>query len=65
MHFKTQCAVCLQLDVLFGNLPEMVEFQVEFLKTLEDGTRLVPDLDKLEKVDQFKVLLKNNKERNP
>ena len=26
-----------QLDVLFGNLTEMVEFQVEFLKTLEDG----------------------------
>lgn len=47
--------VSLQLDVLFGNLPEMVEFQVEFLKTLEDGTRLVPDLEKLERVDQFKV----------
>ena len=44
-----------QLDVLFGNLHEMVEFQVEFLKTLEDGTRLVPDLEKLERVDQFKV----------
>lgn len=44
-----------QLDVLFGNLPEMVEFQVEFLKTLEDGTRLVPDLEKLERVEQFKV----------
>lgn len=43
------------MDVLFGNLPEMVEFQVEFLKTLEDGTRLVPDLEKLERVDQFKV----------
>uniref|UniRef100_I3M6W2 TIAM Rac1 associated GEF 1 n=1 Tax=Ictidomys tridecemlineatus TaxID=43179 RepID=I3M6W2_ICTTR len=44
-----------ELDVLFGNLTEMVEFQVEFLKTLEDGVRLVPDLEKLEKVDQFKV----------
>lgn len=43
------------MDVLFGNLPEMVEFQVEFLKTLEDGTRLVPDLERLENVDQFKV----------
>ncbi|KAJ3591359.1 hypothetical protein NHX12_009304, partial [Muraenolepis orangiensis] len=43
-----------ELDVLFGNLPEMVEFQLEFLKTLEDGTRLVPDLEKLERVDQFK-----------
>lgn len=53
-------SVCLQLDVLFGNLPEMAEFQVEFLKTLEDGTRLVPDLDKLERVDQFKVLLSNH-----
>ena len=50
-------ALFLQLDVLFGNLPEMVEFQVEFLKTLEDGTRLVPDLEKLERVDQFKVRL--------
>uniref|UniRef100_A0A672R7H0 TIAM Rac1 associated GEF 1 n=1 Tax=Sinocyclocheilus grahami TaxID=75366 RepID=A0A672R7H0_SINGR len=46
-----------ELDVLFGNLAEMVEFQVEFLKTLEDGTRLVPDLDKLERVDQFKKVL--------
>ncbi|XP_069802359.1 rho guanine nucleotide exchange factor TIAM1 isoform X2 [Dendropsophus ebraccatus] len=46
-----------ELDVLFGNLVEMVEFQVEFLKTLEDGVRLVPDLDKLEKVDQFKKVL--------
>ncbi|XP_073685542.1 rho guanine nucleotide exchange factor TIAM1 isoform X1 [Garra rufa] len=46
-----------ELDVLFGNLAEMVEFQVEFLKTLEDGTRLVTDLDKLERVDQFKKVL--------
>ncbi|XP_066555933.1 rho guanine nucleotide exchange factor TIAM1 isoform X1 [Amia ocellicauda] len=46
-----------ELDVLFGNLGEMVEFQVEFLKTLEDGTRLVPDLEKLEKVEQFKKVL--------
>ncbi|CAL8351656.1 unnamed protein product [Lota lota] len=46
-----------ELDVLFGNLHEMVEFQVEFLKTLEDGTRLVPDLEKLERVDQFKKIL--------
>ncbi|XP_076832113.1 LOW QUALITY PROTEIN: rho guanine nucleotide exchange factor TIAM1 [Brachyhypopomus gauderio] len=46
-----------ELDVLFGNLPEMVEFQVEFLRTLEDGTRLVPDLDKLERVEQFKKIL--------
>ncbi|XP_046716928.1 rho guanine nucleotide exchange factor TIAM1 isoform X1 [Silurus meridionalis] len=52
-HFLSQD----ELDVLFGNLPEMVEFQVEFLKTLEDGTRLVPDLDKLERVDQFKKVL--------
>lgn len=33
----------------------MLEFQVEFLKTLEDGTRLVPDLEKLERVEEFKV----------
>ncbi|NXA49074.1 TIAM1 protein, partial [Nothocercus julius] len=46
-----------ELDVLFGNLTEMVAFQVEFLKTLEDGVRLVPDLEKLEKVEQFKLLL--------
>ncbi|XP_051963530.1 rho guanine nucleotide exchange factor TIAM1-like isoform X4 [Xyrauchen texanus] len=46
-----------ELDVLFGNLPEMLEFQVEFLKTLEDGTRLVPDLEKLERVEQFKKIL--------
>ncbi|XP_043927344.1 rho guanine nucleotide exchange factor TIAM1 isoform X2 [Protopterus annectens] len=46
-----------ELDVLFGNLTEMVEFQVEFLKTLEDGVRLVPDLEKLETVDQFKKVL--------
>ncbi|XP_069492453.1 rho guanine nucleotide exchange factor TIAM1 isoform X2 [Ambystoma mexicanum] len=46
-----------ELDVLFGNLTEMGEFQVEFLKTLEDGVRLVPDLEKLETVDQFKKVL--------
>ncbi|XP_069060147.1 rho guanine nucleotide exchange factor TIAM1 isoform X2 [Pleurodeles waltl] len=46
-----------ELDVLFGNLTEMVEFQVEFLKTLEDGVRLVPDLEKLQQVDQFKKVL--------
>ncbi|XP_044522811.1 rho guanine nucleotide exchange factor TIAM1 [Gracilinanus agilis] len=46
-----------ELDVLFGNLTEMVAFQVEFLKTLEDGVRLVPELDELEKVEQFKKVL--------
>ncbi|XP_041807857.1 T-lymphoma invasion and metastasis-inducing protein 1-like isoform X1 [Chelmon rostratus] len=46
-----------ELDVLFGNLREMVEFQVEFLQTLEDGIRLVPDLDRLERVEQFKKVL--------
>ncbi|XP_030009863.1 T-lymphoma invasion and metastasis-inducing protein 1-like isoform X2 [Sphaeramia orbicularis] len=46
-----------ELDVLFGNLGEMVEFQVEFLQTLEDGIRLVPDLDRLERVEQFKKVL--------
>uniref|UniRef100_A0A3Q2ZN87 TIAM Rac1 associated GEF 1a n=1 Tax=Kryptolebias marmoratus TaxID=37003 RepID=A0A3Q2ZN87_KRYMA len=46
-----------ELDVLFGNLREMVEFQVEFLRTLEDGIRLVPDLDRLERVEQFKKVL--------
>lgn len=56
LRFFSPIQICLfQLDVLFGNLPEMVEFQVEFLKTLEDGTRLVPDLEKLERVEQFKV----------
>lgn len=55
-RFFSPIQICpFQLDVLFGNLPEMVEFQVEFLKTLEDGTRLVPDLEKLERVEQFKV----------
>lgn len=56
---ESQCqndALCLlQLDVLFGNLGEMVEFQVEFLRTLEDGIRLVPNLDQLERVEQFKA----------
>uniref|UniRef100_A0A7N8XYX2 TIAM Rac1 associated GEF 1a n=1 Tax=Mastacembelus armatus TaxID=205130 RepID=A0A7N8XYX2_9TELE len=52
-HFLTQD----ELDVLFGNLGEMVEFQVEFLRTLEDGIRLVPNLDKLERVEQFKKVL--------
>ncbi|KAM4620970.1 rho guanine nucleotide exchange factor TIAM1-like [Polymixia lowei] len=52
-HFLTQD----ELDVLFGNLGEMVEFQVEFLQTLEDGIRLVSDLDKLERVEQFKKVL--------
>ncbi|XP_057676221.1 rho guanine nucleotide exchange factor TIAM1 [Corythoichthys intestinalis] len=46
-----------ELDILFGNLDEMVDFQVEFLRTLEDGIRLVPDLDRLERVEQFKKVL--------
>uniref|UniRef100_A0A8C5BSR8 TIAM Rac1 associated GEF 1 n=1 Tax=Gadus morhua TaxID=8049 RepID=A0A8C5BSR8_GADMO len=46
-----------ELDVLFGNLDEMLVFQVEFLQTLEDGIQLVPDLDKLERVEQFKKVL--------
>uniref|UniRef100_A0A3Q3VYF4 Uncharacterized protein n=1 Tax=Mola mola TaxID=94237 RepID=A0A3Q3VYF4_MOLML len=46
-----------ELDILFGNLGEMVEFQVEFLRTLEDGIRLVPDLDRLERVEHFKKVL--------
>ncbi|KAM9788280.1 rho guanine nucleotide exchange factor TIAM1 [Neosynchiropus ocellatus] len=46
-----------ELDDLFGNLGEMVEFQVEFLRTLEDGIRLVPDLERLERVEQFKKVL--------
>uniref|UniRef100_A0A673YDC0 TIAM Rac1 associated GEF 1 n=1 Tax=Salmo trutta TaxID=8032 RepID=A0A673YDC0_SALTR len=54
---KETCLTQDELDILIGNLPEMVEFQVEFLKTLEDGTRLVPDLEKLERVDQFKKIL--------
>ncbi|XP_042153654.1 rho guanine nucleotide exchange factor TIAM1 isoform X2 [Oncorhynchus tshawytscha] len=54
---KETCLTQDELDILVGNLPEMVEFQVEFLKTLEDGTRLVPDLEKLERVDQFKKIL--------
>lgn len=28
---------------------------MEFLRTLEDGIKLVPDLDRLERVEQFKV----------
>ncbi|KAL0994919.1 hypothetical protein UPYG_G00129300 [Umbra pygmaea] len=52
-HFLTQD----ELDVLFGNLVEMLEFQMEFLKTLEDGARLVVDLDQLERVQQFKKVL--------
>lgn len=28
---------------------------MEFLRTLEDGIRLVPDLERLERVEQFKV----------
>lgn len=55
MQFENDAPCWLQLDVLFGNLGEMVEFQVEFLRTLEDGIRLVPNLDRLEKVEQFKV----------
>ncbi|XP_038829658.1 T-lymphoma invasion and metastasis-inducing protein 1 [Salvelinus namaycush] len=54
---KETCLTQDELDILVGNLPEMVQFQVEFLKTLEDGTRLVPDLETLESVDQFKKIL--------
>ncbi|KAK7925930.1 hypothetical protein WMY93_008240 [Mugilogobius chulae] len=46
-----------ELDVLFGNIVEMADFQVEFLRTLEDGIRLVPNLDCLERVEHFKKVL--------
>lgn len=47
----------LQMESLFGSLPEMLEFQKVFLETLEDGVSASSDFSVLETPSQFRVSL--------
>lgn len=44
-----------QMEVLFGSLPEMLDFQRVFLQTLEDRIKSCPNFSDLETPGQFKV----------
>lgn len=43
------------MEVLFGSLPEMLDFQRVFLQTLEDRIESCPNFSNLETPGQFKV----------
>lgn len=45
----------LQMECLFGSLPEMLQFQKVFLETLEAGVSAASDFDVLETPSQFRV----------
>lgn len=49
------CAPLLQMESLFGSLPEMLDFQRVFLQTLEEKIASSPDCSTLETPAQFKV----------
>ncbi|XP_078505306.1 rho guanine nucleotide exchange factor TIAM2 [Lissotriton helveticus] len=46
-----------EMESLFGSLPEMLDFQKEFLQTLEDGIACSSDFNTLETPSQFRKLL--------
>ncbi|XP_056872774.1 rho guanine nucleotide exchange factor TIAM2-like isoform X2 [Takifugu flavidus] len=46
-----------EMEVLFGSLPEMLDFQRVFLQTLEDRIKSCPNFSNLETPGQFKKLL--------
>ena len=45
----------MQMESLFGSLPEMLDFQKVFLETLEDGISAASDFNTLETPSQFRV----------
>lgn len=45
----------VQMESLFGSLPEMLDFQRVFLQTLEERIASSPDFSTLETPSQFKV----------
>lgn len=49
------CEPLLQMESLFGSLPEMLDFQRVFLQTLEEKIASSPDCSTLETPAQFKV----------
>lgn len=48
-------SLSLQMESLFGSLPEMLDFQRVFLQTLEERIASSPDFSTLETPSQFKV----------
>ena len=46
---------CGQVEELFGSLTPLTEFQRDFLKALEEGLKVVPDIEKLKDKTQVKV----------
>uniref|UniRef100_UPI00358EAC7D rho guanine nucleotide exchange factor TIAM2-like isoform X2 n=1 Tax=Myxine glutinosa TaxID=7769 RepID=UPI00358EAC7D len=51
---------CLSLDQveeLFGSLTPLTEFQLDFLKALEQGLKVLPDIEKLKDKTQVKRML--------
>ncbi|XP_043212984.1 protein still life, isoforms C/SIF type 2-like isoform X3 [Amphibalanus amphitrite] len=46
-----------EINALFGNIPEIVEFQRDFLQSLEEAVEMEPSLGRLETPTQFKNVL--------
>uniref|UniRef100_A0A8C4QXZ2 DH domain-containing protein n=1 Tax=Eptatretus burgeri TaxID=7764 RepID=A0A8C4QXZ2_EPTBU len=46
-----------QVEELFGSLTPLTEFQRDFLKALEEGLKVVPDIEKLKDKTQVKRML--------
>lgn len=44
-----------EIAVLFGNIQEIVQFQHQFLKNLEESVHQEPNFHKFDQPDQFKV----------
>ena len=45
----------VEINALFGNIPDIVEFQRDFLQSLEEAVEMEPNLGRLETPTQFKV----------
>ncbi|XP_037081039.1 protein still life, isoform SIF type 1-like isoform X2 [Pollicipes pollicipes] len=46
-----------EINALFGNIPDIVEFQRDFLQSLEEAVEMEPNLGRLETPTQFKNVL--------
>ena len=45
----------VEISALFGNIPDIVEFQRDFVQSLEEAVEMEPNLTRLETPTQFKV----------
>lgn len=46
-----------EINALFGNIQDIVTFQRQFLRNLEEAIELEPDFNKFEHSSQFKVII--------